>query len=311
MELAPITNEIVDASSESYLLDFQGEGELLAICFGFYDAAGNPQFDFYKRLKKLEVLSGKKINKLLLRDKSSSWYHYGIAGLGGNVEQTVAGINNIIKQIKPSKIITIGQSMGGYAAIMYGALLEVDKAISFGPLSCFDTAKLEILRDYRWMELVKKVAAEPPEIFYDDLPKLLRGTKSKTEFEIFYGTNPGGGAERNEAVNYDAAHALAFCDLPGVKLFPLHNSPHAVVEYMRVNKIIDDALLNRLFGLAPQGRDDTVNAEWGKWLEENIRLGCADKQLVDTLANNSFSQEFALAAIAAVHAKRDLAKLLD
>ena len=63
---------------------------MLAICFGYYDLKGNNQFDFYKRLKKLEVLSGKKINKLLLRDKQNLWYHYGVPPLGVDVDETVA-----------------------------------------------------------------------------------------------------------------------------------------------------------------------------------------------------------------------------
>jgi len=312
MKLEQLTNEIVDASEESCLLDFQGEGELLAICFGFYDAAGKAQFDFYKRLKKLETLSGKKINKLLLRDKNNAWYHHGVEGLGKDVDETTVSIRKIIKEIKPSKIITIGQSMGGYAAIMYGALLEADKVISFGPLSCFDADKLEVLRDYRWLDLVKKIQSTRPKVFYDDLPKLLAGKKRKTEFEIFYGTHPGENAERMEAVNYDAAHAYMFYGLAGMKLFPLHNSPHAVVEYMRVNKIINAALLNRIFGLKAQkdNVDIGLGAEWMRWVEENIQLGCNDKQLIDTLTQNKFTSETAIAGITRVHAKLDLERIL-
>lgn len=310
MKFETLTNQSVEASKESYLLDFQGEGELLAVCFGFYDANGNAQFDFYKRLKKLEALSGKKINKLLLRDRTSAWYLRGVDGLGADVDSTIDEIKKVITQVKPSRVITIGQSMGGYAAILYGALLNADQAISFGPLSCFDSKKLEILRDYRWLPLVKKLEENPPKPFYNDLPKLIRDKKPKTEFNIFYGTNPGEMGDRNEGVNYDAAHALAFHGL--AKLFPLHHSPHAVVEYMRVNKIINEALLKVIFGIHDNQKEPlAIGAEWAKWLHENIRLGCSDKQLLDALMQNNFSQEAAKAAVAAVHAERDLAKILD
>ena len=110
-------------------------------------------------------------------------------------------------------------------------------------------------------------------------------------------------------VNYDAAHALAFYDIKNVKLFPVNSSTHAIVEYLRINKIIDDVLSNRLFGNRPSVKIEIdISDEWVKWLEENIALGCGDKQLLETLSQN-FTQDTAEKALAALHAKQELEKI--
>ncbi|QHT48034.1 tetratricopeptide repeat protein [Bacillus sp. SB49] len=82
------------------------------------------KFVFYKQTIDLPV------HKLYLNDKNT-WYQDGIEGLGVTVEETVQEINELKKRLGADNIITIGSSMGAYAAIMYGALLNC-KVLSFG-----------------------------------------------------------------------------------------------------------------------------------------------------------------------------------
>lgn len=311
MKYISLTNELVETSAESFLIDFQGEGEVLIVSFGFYDYTSTPSFDFYKQVKKLEVLSGRKVNKLLLRDVKNQWYLKGIPGLGDNIDSTIKAIRKIIAEMKPSKVITVGQSMGGYGAILYGLLLGADEVISYGPLSCFDSKKLEIMHDYRWMVVVKQLEANKPVKFYNNLPELIRNYKSKTpDMRILYGTKPGClPADRNEAVNHDVGHAVQFYGLKGVKLYPFHNSSHAIIQYLKINNVINEIMLNFLFDTKLVGSSlPGVNAEWQIWLADNLSQSCALNDLVDVMSSNGFTKETASAAVENAQLQYELAE---
>lgn len=70
-------------------------------------------------------------DKLFLKDEKVLWYNQGITGLSTNVEETIDFLH---KQILPyKKVVFIGASMGGYAALLYGSILKVDLVITFRP----------------------------------------------------------------------------------------------------------------------------------------------------------------------------------
>lgn len=296
----PITHEIVNNSFDPYLVDYQGEGEILVISFGFLYGGGNASiFDFYNRLQKVESLTGRKINKLLLRDVAGCWYHQGVGGLGSNVDETVAGIRRIIAEVKPSQVITVGQSMGAYAAIMFGALLGIDKVLAFGPLSCLDPLRLELMADRRWLSIIRQMNVQAMPVHYDDLPKLLRAVAHKPRVEIFYGTRPDEQAIGPESVNLDAAHALQFYGIENVKLSVMHYTTHLSIDYLRRHKLMSDLMANRLFGDAPRTQLPSVDitADWMLWLEENLQMGCYDSVLLKTLVDANFAPDSASHAL--------------
>lgn len=154
-DLPALDNRHVKTSTADVLVDRVVPGEILVIAFGFVSWEKRPDFDFYGRLKKLEQASGRHINKILVRDSGNSWYHRKIDGLGEHPDQTAAGLRQLIGEIRPSKVITIGQSMGAYAAIMYGLLLEVRQVIAFGPLSFLDPQQALLYHERRWLAVMR------------------------------------------------------------------------------------------------------------------------------------------------------------
>ena len=66
-------------------------------------------------------------------DKEQCWYHKGIKGITNNIENTVIYLNDIIKKGNYKKVIFMGVSAGGYAAILFGSLCNVNNVISFIP----------------------------------------------------------------------------------------------------------------------------------------------------------------------------------
>jgi len=99
--------------------------DTLSIGFaGFYDT--NPRFD-WNILKRFDT------DILLIKDVKMAWYLLGLDGLSNDVMGTVTFIRKYTYKYK--KLVFFGSSMGGYAAILYGSLVNHDNKIinAFGP----------------------------------------------------------------------------------------------------------------------------------------------------------------------------------
>ena len=80
------------------------------------------------------LLTGRPANVVYLRDRRARAYLTGIAGLGESEAETLEGLRRLLRDLGGSRLITLGASMGGYAAMRYAALLGADAAISLdGP----------------------------------------------------------------------------------------------------------------------------------------------------------------------------------
>lgn len=70
-------------------------------------------------------------DKIFCRDEKVQWYNFGITGLTKDINDTLDFLHQKISKYK--KVIFIGSSMGGYAAILFGSILNVDTIIAFRP----------------------------------------------------------------------------------------------------------------------------------------------------------------------------------
>ena len=64
-------------------------------------------------------------------DKHTDSYHKGISGISTNIDETVIHLKNEIKDYQ--NVVFLGVSAGGYAAILFGSLLNITTVISFIP----------------------------------------------------------------------------------------------------------------------------------------------------------------------------------
>ena len=144
-ELPALTNAALESArwnpEVGCLIDTIYPGSPLLVSFGFLGGTHLPLFDFFGRSKKLENRFDLKLNRILIRDCASSWYHRGVPGLGTHIDAVAATLRGMICAIRPSRVMTIGQSMGGYAAILFGMLAEADRIIAFGPLAHLNPAR--------------------------------------------------------------------------------------------------------------------------------------------------------------------------
>jgi hypothetical protein len=240
-----LTNTIVETTEAEYLVDRIYQNEPLIISFGFVAWDRLPQFDFYGRTKKLELSAGKSLNRILVRDVTNGWYHRGVKGLGGDIDEVTASLRQLIEKIEPSRVITIGQSMGAYAAIMFGQLLGADKILAFGTLSLLEPEKIRELDDTRWLPTLESLAAEKLRVKYFDLLELCQNSPNKPDLQLFYGQKPD--SDTKGEINLDDFHAKRMATLPNCTLHPHPDSGHAIVKYLIDNGSIDRLLLENIF----------------------------------------------------------------
>jgi hypothetical protein len=291
-----LDNRHVKTSSEDVLIDRVVPGEILVIAFGFVSWDARPEFDFFGRLKKLEHNTGRHINKILVRDSGNSWYHRKIDGLGEHPDQTAESLRKLIAAIAPSKVITIGQSMGGYAAVMYGLLLGAHSVVAFGPLSFLDVKQALLYHDRRWLAVMRDLADNPPASGYYDLAALGRERAGQTALHIVFGTRPDG-ANSTESVNLDAMHAHRLAAMGNCTLYPYPYSGHPVVQHLIDTKRINALLALLITGvvLAPETRE--VTPDWTGWIAENLQRGGRPDELVEILMQHGFSYDSSFAAV--------------
>jgi len=103
------------------------------------------------------------------KDTAQCWYHNGIVGLGNNIDACVDSIKNLIKDIKYNKIITLGTSAGGYAAILFGILLKVDTILSFSCQTFLDKNNRILYADDSRSEYIQKLYRSNNDAKYYDL----------------------------------------------------------------------------------------------------------------------------------------------
>lgn len=79
------------------------------------------------------TLHGEQVNQIALRDQYSCWFHNGVQGASHDVASTVAYLQGLIQEFKTDKVLCSGASGGGYAAILFGSLLNITGVVALAP----------------------------------------------------------------------------------------------------------------------------------------------------------------------------------
>jgi len=289
----PLDYDLVATSDAPFLVDQVHPGEMLCITFGFVDWERRPDFAFFGRLKKLEAMSGAPLNKVLLRDPANAWYQRGLPGLGADIDAVAARLGEAIAAIAPKKTVFIGQSMGAYGAIMFGALLQVDTILAFGPLSFFDPVSALAYHDRRWLASMLEVYQSPPPVMHRDLVALFRAHGTRPDLHVVFGTRPDTGA--SESTGLDVLHAMRFAALPNCRIQPFPTAGHAVVKYLIDTGQIDGLFARRVLGVASKPAEPA--GDWMGWLAENVALGADLDDLIATMVREGADERLSRAAL--------------
>jgi hypothetical protein len=207
--------DVSQVPKEGLIVDLEHDGATLVVAFaglrGFL--GGFPAFEFRKILSSVDVKSA------FFRDHYAAWYHRGVVDVGPGIESVLGRLREL--QQEAHRVVMVGNSAGGYAALLFGALLGCE-AYAFSPQTFIHPDLLREAGDDRWDEelavLVDSGFFDPR---YGDLAPLLE--KSEGRFEIFYGALDG----------VDWKHVEPVRGIERVTVNRIENCDHRVVRHLR------------------------------------------------------------------------------
>src|SRR4029450_10827749 len=112
-----------------------------------------PPFHFF------EFTTGLPVKRLMVRDPNRVWYQHGVPGFGSTIDEVAASLRMLIDEQGAERLVAMGSSAGGYAALAFGSLLEADLVLSFSPQTTLDRAWREEVGDDRWRGHFKNLDA--------------------------------------------------------------------------------------------------------------------------------------------------------
>ncbi len=216
--------------------DFSTGSKVLLVTFGgFAGGVGIPPFEFFRMASDLGVC------KIFVRDLAQAAYHRSLPGIGRGVDGIVEFVKRQAAEHDIERTVVLGNSGGGYASLLFGALLESDVAYAFSPVTFIGPVARALHRDRRAPKLFWRAAlsrcAKPS---YYDLKNVLGKHGRNTRFHIYYCPNGPWG-------RLDSLHATRMADLPNVELHSVEEGGHYLVKILRdrgtLAKILRDSLL--------------------------------------------------------------------
>ncbi|MFT4803167.1 MAG: hypothetical protein ACJA2S_004807 [Cyclobacteriaceae bacterium] len=212
--------------------DIQNRDTLLVSFGGINQGLGMPVFEFARSIASVEC------DKLYLRDFAQQWYQKGIDSEIDNIASLINLLKATINERKYKKVCFLGNSMGGYAAILFGTILNVDTIVSFSPQTYIDKWNRFLYWDRRWKQQISEVHKNSMKISeYFDLRSCLSKHTYRTQIDIYYSPKH----------RLDKTYANRLKNLPNVNLKPIDKGGHAIIKTIRdegrLLALINNALL--------------------------------------------------------------------
>lgn len=154
--------------------------------------------------------------------KGNDWYTEGVEGLGDSYSNAAESLKKMVKQYAgdKDKILTLGGSMGGYGAMLYGSIIDADYSLATG------TELITTLFGGRSFPLKEKIN-------FLELRKIISGSSCQHHLCT-------GAKDPVDMLNY------SYCwDCPKISWYIFKNQPHEVIMYMH-NKYNIAILAQRL-----------------------------------------------------------------
>ncbi len=200
-------------------IELSESGKNLYIFFGGISSGmAMPVFEFYNASKILDD------NKIFIRDLSQCWYQDGLPSVGKDIYSIARYLEGQIKKIGPEKVYFVGNSMGGYAAILFATLIGCGEVIAFAPQTFISLFLRNKFKDNRWK---KQILNTYKKSFFIrtvlDLRPLLLRSKDKVKISIFVSMYH----------ELDYIHASHISGVQGVNIHGFEGRGHGIVKLLR------------------------------------------------------------------------------
>lgn len=166
---------------DSVELNLKGSSTLIVSFGGIRQGLGIPVFEFYKILDVFDC------DKIFIKDNHQAWYQRGVNKELNNVPKLLNYLQGIINKQAYKKVVFLGNSMGGFGAILFGVLLNVDRIIAFSPQTYINKLNRWYYRDKRWSKEVNAMyLSQKGHNAYFDLKVILKGRTFTGNINIYY-----------------------------------------------------------------------------------------------------------------------------
>lgn len=168
------------------------------------------------------VISEIKAHKVFVRDQYQAWYHQGVQGSENSLGALYARLVDIRDEMQPRRVVTIGNSCGGFAALLFGSLMGAAQVHAFAPQTYIGPWRRLFTRDFRWSrEMLRLHLLVRPKCRCYDLRPVL--TLTDANCHIYYSLSDA----------MDVRHAERLVSVTGVQLHPYEMGGHELVRQMR------------------------------------------------------------------------------
>jgi hypothetical protein len=211
-------------ASESFIVDMKDPKWPVIISF----AGLGDQFQFRNMLSEMNV------NVIYVRDLKHNWYLNGIPDIGNNVEEVKDFFVKKAKGNSSIKVITIGASAGGFAALLYGTLIQADVVMTFSPQTFVNRFRRLIYWDTRWKDRISEIyRGDKSNRNYLDLRPLVKNYIGSVQ--LFFDANH----------RLDSIHAKRL-DFKNVTYFPSSEGGHTLAKHLKDSGKLKEYLENIL-----------------------------------------------------------------
>ena len=222
--------EEIEQTTKGVLTDFRGSKNLLVSFGGIKQCLGMPVFEFFNSISDIDC------DKVFIRDFKQAWYQKGVDEQLDTSGKIVEYLKKILSENNYNNVCFLGNSMGGYAAILFGSILNVDKVIAFSPQSYIDCWNRLKNLEKRWTKQMLRIYLyKGKNKAYFDLQKHLSANSNyKTDINIFYSTQD----------RLDKIHSERLKMNKHVMLHPISKGGHDVVLEIRNSGELKPLLLS-------------------------------------------------------------------
>ena len=196
--------------------DFGSSSTTMLVVFAAMGPRRPPPFHFFG------VTTGMPAKRLFVRDTDRIWYHRGVPGLGEGIDEVAISLRRIVEEQGAERVIAIGSSAGGFAALVLGTLIEADLVLSFAPQTVLDRDWLTRIGDIRWDRRLDSLdrTGGPDRRYTDVRASILRDRRAKTVYEVHYPASH----------EWDVHHAEHMEGVPGLELHAHQEKEHQFVQ---------------------------------------------------------------------------------
>ena len=228
-----MTNDFQDKLNDPkapVAMNLSDVGAPLIVAFGgFAGGLGIHPSEFFELTKDVRA------SRIFMRDLRKVWYQRGLPGVATDIDGIASFLAEKREEIEASRVVLVGNSMGGYAAIVLGILLDADRVLAFAPQTFIDRPHRFVHRDRRCSELLRNVHRTPGRRYLDVKP-LLRRLNPTCETDMFYCQDD----------RLDRIHAERLSFAPNVHTHALSEGGHSVIKRLRssgaLTSVVRDAL---------------------------------------------------------------------